>query len=393
MKMQKVLSTTKYTAVIFAAMVLYCVVKGFEMSSTGLYSLFLADFSIGICSRLLVGSIIGIFKDVVTREWVVGFLQVVTFAVFLVTAHYTGSTFTKAEKLQRQPLAAFVLLFIICPFSITIYAGDIFGFIDVFCMILLLMTAYFCENRILIYFMPLLFVTGVFTHDCFVTGYMAPCFAILAYFVIKTYGRKLRASLIFVFSAIAGIGTTCYTVLFSRKTIRMTVEECLAHMAAKGNTTIEDVSGYIEDVVLFSDVRQVAPADAARTPANNIYYMIKYALEGLSFSELVFFISIIPMIVLFFYIWIKAAKNSKGFFEKLPYILFMLSAVPQLLSLVISIDFTRFLSTIIISQTLYLFMCVRRKDEHVCSFLDKASDKAWLFFSPLLVTFLTNIFK
>ena len=100
MKMQKVLSTTKYTAVIFAAMVLYCVVKGFEMSSTGLYSLFLADFSIGICSRLLVGSIIGIFKDVVTREWVVGFLQVVTFAVFLVTAHYTGSAFTKAEKLQ-----------------------------------------------------------------------------------------------------------------------------------------------------------------------------------------------------------------------------------------------------------------------------------------------------
>jgi len=66
MKQKKVFSVIIYTAIIFAGMLLYCFINGFALNDIGLYSLFLGDFSIGICSRLLVGSVISIFKGGVT---------------------------------------------------------------------------------------------------------------------------------------------------------------------------------------------------------------------------------------------------------------------------------------------------------------------------------------
>ncbi len=392
MKQKKSVSVIIYTAVIFAAMLLYCFISGFTLDDIGLYSLFLGDFSIGICSRLLVGSIISIFKETITREWLISFLRVVTVLVFLVTAHYAGSTLSDAEKTSKKSLTLFTLLFIICPFSITIFAGDIFGFIDIFCMIVLLMTAYFSENRLLVFALPLLFVAGIFIHDSYITGYMAPCFGILAYVVIKKYGKKLWASLIFVVSALLSVATCIYSVAFSRKTVTMTADEMLGYLAEKGNTTINDVSGYLEDMLLYTDVRQVAPEDAERTTLNHITYMIKYAVEGLSTRELVMLISIIPFVALIFYVWINSIKKQTCFMEKVPYILFILTPVPQVLSLVMSIDFTRFLSTIVFTQIFYLFLCVRQKDSGVREILDNLNEKIHYFALPTVFVLFANMF-
>ena len=392
MKLKKHISVAVYTALIFAAMLLYCFISGFTLDDIGLYSLFLGDFSIGICSRLLIGSIISVFKETITREWLVSFLRVVTVVTFLITAHYAGSTLSQSEKTNRKSLTLFTLLFVICPFSITVFAGDIFGFIDIFCMIVLLMTAYFAESRILIFTMPLLFVTGIFIHDSYITGYMAPCFGILAYVIIKKYGKKLWASLIFIISALMSVATCIYSVAFSRKTVTMNENEMLGYLAAKGSTTINDVSGYLEDMLLYSDVRQVAPEDAEKTALNHITYLIKYAVEGLSTRELIIFVSIIPLVVLMFFVWIKAIRKQTGFMEKVPYILFMLTPVPQLLSLVMSIDFTRFLSTIIITQIFYLFLCVRQHDNDVADVLRHLDDNLHLFAMPGVFVLLANLF-
>lgn len=392
MKQKKAFSVIIYTAIIFAGMLMYCFINGFALNDIGLYSLFLGDFSIGICSRLLVGSVISIFKETITREWLISFLRVVTVATFLITAHYAGSTLSQTEKTSKKSLTLFTFLFVICPFSITIFAGDIFGFIDIFCMIVLLMTAYFSENSILVFLIPVLFVAGIFIHDSYITGYMAPCFGILAYVIIKKYGKKLWASLIFIFSAVLSVATCIYSVAFSRKTVTMTADEMLVYLAEKGSTTINDVSGYLEDMLLYTDVRQVAPEDAERNTFNHIKYMIKYALEGLSERELLFFISIIPLVALIFYVWIKAAKNSEGFMEKVPYILFMLTPVPQLLSLIMSIDFTRFLSTIVITQVFYLFLCVRQKDNLVTEILSSLGEKIHYFAFPTVFVLLANMF-
>ncbi len=391
MQRKKQLSTIGYTAVLFATTVLYCAINAFAMDDVGLYSLFLGDFSIGICSRFLIGSIISIFKDVITREWLVSFLRVFTFSVFLITAHYLGSTFTKAEKDYKISLMFFAGLFIACPFSITVYAGDIFGFIDVFCMLVLLMTAYFAENKILIWSLPVLMVAGVFIHDSFITGYMAPCLGIIAYTVTEKYGKKLWTSAVFIMSSLAGILTSIYSVCFSRKTLKMNADEVLSYLAKKGNTTVADVSGYIEDVVMWIDVHKAAPEGMERNAISNIYYMVKVAVESLSLKDLLSFISIIPITALILFVWIKAIKGCPTFREKLPYILFMLTPVPQIISLFMSNDFTRFLSTIVITQILYLFFAARAKDNKIIDTLKSLGNYPQTFILPCLSVLIMNI--
>lgn len=391
MQRKKQLSTIGYTAFLFATIVLYCAVCTFTMDDVRLYSLFLGDFSIGICSRFLIGSIISVFKDVITREWLLSFLRVITFSVFLITAHYLGSTLTKAEKDYKIPLVFFAGLFIACPFSITVYAGDIFGFIDVFCAIVLLMTAYFSENKILIWSAPVLMIAGVFIHDSFITGYMAPCLGIIAYIAVTKYGKKLWTSAIFIISSLAGILTSIYTVFFSRKTLRMNTDEVLRYLAKKGNTTVDDISGYIEDSVMWEDIHNVAPDGIEKKPVNYIYYSIKVAIDDLCLEDLLAVISIIPIIALVFYVWIKAIQKSSTPYEKIPYILFMLTPVPQIISLFMSNDFTRFLSTIVFTQVIYLFLTIRAKDKKTVDALKQFRTTPQMYLPACLSVLIMNI--
>lgn len=379
--------------IIFAILVLYCIIQCFTMAETGLYSLFIGDFSIGFCSRLLIGSILSIFKDSFTKEWMTTFLRIVTFVVFLITAHYVSSSISQAKKTEKGALMIFTAFFIACPFSVTIYAGDIFGFIDVFCFVVLLITLYLGSNRILIWALPLFLAAGVFIHDAFITGYMAPCLGIIAYYVIKTHGKKIGASVNFIISSVVCAATAIYTVLFANKTIKMSETEMLRYLAKKGNCSLEEVSGYMEGFLFLKDTRDVSvQKEYADNAWDFIAHMLKFATESLTVSFLLYFASIIPIVALVFFVWIKAIKNSNGFMEKVPYILFMLTPVPQIFSLFMSTDFTRFLATIVITQLLYIFMCIKQEDKNVRMTMEFLNNNKYYFVIPCLSTIFVNLY-
>lgn len=391
MQKSKKIITLKNTLIIFVIIAVYCVLKSFDMTESGLYALFIGDFSIGFCSRFLIGSILSIFKDSFTVEWITSFLRIFTFAVFLVTAYYFGSVITATDKNKTTTLVILTAVFIACPFSLTVYAGDIFGFIDVFCYAVLLLTVFFVNNRILIWSLPVLFVAGVFIHDCYITAYMAPCLGVLAYYVIKKYGKKIWASAIFIVSALGCAAASVYSVLFAKYTVKMTENEVTEYLAAKGNIAESEVSWYIHTFLFYKDPVGMTE----KTHADNIWELLKYmivlATDSFRTEDLICFMSIIPVIAIIFMIWIKAIKNSSSFMEKVPYILFMLTPVPQIASLFISNDFTRFLSTIVITQMLYLFMCVKQNDASVGIGMDIVNQKKHYLIPPCLSVFLMNI--
>ena len=363
------------------------------MTGMGLYSLFLGDFSIGICSRMLIGSILSIFKTSFTKQWLIGFLRIVIWIVFMATACYIASALSQAKKTEKGALMIFTALFIICPFSITIYAGEIFGFLDVFCFVVVLITLYFGNNKILIWSLPFFLAAGVFIHDAFITGYMAPCLGIIAYYAIKTHGKKIGASANFIISAVTCAATSVYSVIFAKSTIKMTEAEVMQYLAKKGNCNPEDISEYIEAFLFYKDVEGM---NSTKDYADNIWelirYMLQFATESLSVSFMWIFIFAIPFIVLIFFVWIKAIKNSNGFMEKVPYILFMLTPVPQIFSLFMSSDFTRFLSTIIITQTLYLFMCIKQDDKNIHPTIELLNNNMHYFAIPGTAFILANLF-
>lgn len=386
---EKVLNTIRNTLIIFTITTIYCAVKNFPMN-TIIYSMFLCDFSIGICSRFLVGAILSIFKDTFTSEWMISFLRIATFAVFLGVSHYFAGTLTLADKKHKNVLTLLTGIFVLFPFSITNYASDTFGFLDVFCMLILLLTAYFCQNRILIYLTPLLMIAGIFVHDSFLTAYMSPCLAIIAYYSIRNNDNKLTKAYPFYISAAVSVATAVYSVFFSRKTVTITTEELLNYLANKGNTTVSAIAGYIEDVILWNDIRQVAPSDVERNGINNIFYMVKFALGEFSTYNFVGIVAILPIVALVIIVWIKAIRSNTTFAGKIPYILFMLTLIPQILSIMMSNDFARFLSPIIIIQIFFLFITAREKDESTAVGLDLLNKNPQLFLLPCISVMLMN---
>lgn len=391
MKNNRTAIIIRNTLIIFTVTVLYCIVKNFDMSETGLYALFLCDFSIGLCSRFLVGAVLSIFKDSFTAEWMISFLRIFTFAVFLGVSHYLASSLSLAEKKHKNILILMTGIFVLFPFSVTIFAGDTFGFIDIFCMLILLLTAYFCQNGILIFFTPLLMIAGIFIHDCFLTAYMSPCLAIIAYYCIKRGQNTLRKTQPFIVSAAVSVATAVYSVFFSRQTLTMSADEMLSYLAKKGNTTVENISGYIEDAVTWVDVRQVAPADADRNGFNNILYMLKFGIEEFSLHNLVGIISVLPILALVIIVWIKAIKCNGTFSGKVPYILFVLTLIPQCLSMIMSNDFTRFLSPLVITQIFFLFVTVKNKDGDTAAGLDFIGGNPQMLLLPCMSVVLMNI--
>ncbi len=391
MQKSKTFFTIKNTVIIFALMVFYCFVKNFDYSVNSLYVLFLGDFSVAIAPRMLVGAILSIFKETFTKEWLLSFLKAVTAATFLITAFYVATCITEVKEKYKQTVLILTGIFLIFPFSITIFAGDIFSFIDVFCMIVLLLCAFAVQNKYLLWAFPVLIIAGIFVHDAYITAYMAPCFGILIYYAITKYKLSKNSILAFAVSTVCCFSTVFYRLFFSTKSVKMTESEAIAYLANKGNCSVEEVSGYIEVFLYGKDVHNYSGLDYADNIFVLLKHMIRITIDQFSTTDLFRILSIIPILALFFIIWIKAAKNADGFFGKLPYILFMLTVIPQIASLFISVDVTRFVSTFIIAQFIYLFMCIKRQDKNVEVGLDRLSSNKQHLLLPCLFTLIFNI--
>lgn len=391
MQKSKTFFTIRNTVIIFALMAFYCIVKNFDYSINSLYVLFLGDFSIAIAPRMLVGAILSIFKDTFTPEWMLSFLKIVTATTFFLTALYVSTCITEIKEDNKQIILILTGIFIAFPFSITIFAGDIFGFIDVFCMLVLLLCAFAVENKYLLWAFPVLICAGIFVHDAYITAYMAPCFGILIYYATTKYKISKNSISAFVVSTVVCFSTVFYRLFFSTKSVKMSEAEMLDYLAQKGSCTVEDVSGYIEVFLYGKDVHKFSDIDYADNIFVLLKNMIKLAIDQFSAADLFCILSIIPALAIFFRIWIKASKNANGFFGKLPYILFMLTIIPQIASLFISVDVSRFVSTFIIAQFLYLFMCIKRKDENVFAGLDWLKENIQHLLIPCLSVLIFNI--
>lgn len=391
MQKSKSIITLKNALIIFAVTLLYCGVKNFDMTDSSLYVIYLGDFSIGLCSRMLLGSILALFKDSFTVEWVVNFARFFTFVFFIVVAFFSGSAISSAEEKHKKAIMVFTALFIVSPFSVTVFAGDIFGFIDLYCIFVLFITVYFGNNKILIFTLPFIVAAGLFLHDCFITGYLAPCLGVIAYYAIKKYGKKFSAAAVFVSTSVLSAATAVYTVIFAKNTVKMTEEQMLNYLAQKGNCSIEKVSLYYEHFLYLKDSAGLIEPDYSSNIWEFLKYMMIYTFSFFDVTDLIFFIFSIPLVAMIFVIWIKAVKNSGTFMEKVPYILFMLTPVPQLISLLFSNDFTRFLAATVIVQFIYLFICVRQKDKNIQPGLDIYSEKPVCFIIPCFSTLLMNL--
>lgn len=388
---QKIPSSIIYSLFIFAAILIYSSLTSMDMSLDALYSLYLGDFSIGICSRLLIGEILSIFKDSFTREWINSFLQISTISILFFVSLYLGNAYASANKATKRPLLLFLFIFIAIPTSVSIYTGNFFSYADIFLLAILIITAFFGNNRFLSFTLPVIFAAGVLIHDCYILAYMAPCLGILAYNAFVTYKNKPWASSVFALSSVSCAAMSVYSVVFSTKTLKMTYPEMLEYLAQKGNCRISEVSGYLEYYLYFNDPEEITGAPYIENIWVFLKYVIAYACDGLSSREWFDLLYTIPVLVFIILIWAKCIKLSDGFFGKVPYMLFILTILPQILSTIISGDFMRFLAPMVITQIIYIFVCARQQDSALNTVLENLNHKKLCFAAFFLLLLFINI--
>ncbi len=388
----KTIHAALYTALFF------CLISAFgliQKSNTVLgtfYSHYIGDFSIGVCSRMMIGQILSLFKDSFTQEWVSSFVMISIFVMFFFAAVFIGSTLAKAE--QKTAKALFIFSFMLCiyPVSFNSFLNINFGFLETFMIMLFIITAFAGESRIFSYLTPFIIFTGIMIHESFMFSFMCPILAIVAYYATVKHKKSVFTSPVFIISAVSAVGTAVYSVFFSRMTLKMTEQQMLSYLAEKGNCDISGVSGYLEGFLYYSDVK----GELGKSHADNIFEVFKYLVEitkgetnGIQITQT---LAAIPFIIMIFVLWGICIKKTEGFTKKIPYILFMLTPIPQMVAAtLISMDYARFFASLIISQVFYLFVCAKQKDLVVTQFLEKASERAVLFILPLAIMFLSGI--
>lgn len=391
-KNKTIIFAASYTALFF---LLITIIAFFQKSNIFLgtfYSHYIGDFSIGVCSRLMLGQILSLFKDSFTTEWITSFILISILIMFFFAAAFMGSVLAKAEKPTLKALFIFCFMLCIYPVSFNSFLNINFGFLELFMIMLFTVVAFAGENKIFIYFTPVIIFTGIMLHESFIFSFMCPVLALVAYYTTQTHKKTVFTSPAFLISAFSAVGTAVYSVFFSRMTLKMTENEMLSYLAEKGNCDISSVSGYLETFLYYTDVR----GDTGKTHVDNIFEVFSHLVEitagktnGIQITQT---IAALPFLILLFVIWCSCIKNTKGFSQKIPYILFMLTPVPQIVAAtIISMDYSRFFSAIIISQAFYLFVCAKQKDPPVIKFLEKISENAELLILPCALMFLSGI--
>ncbi len=365
MQRKKFFLTIGTSSFIFAAMLIYSALTSMDLGIGTLYSMYLGDFSIGVCSRLLIGEVLSFFKDSFTREWVQAFAAICTFVILYFVSIFLGHTYTSASKEDKKPLCLLLVIFITLPSSVSVYLGEFFSFADIFLLMIFVLTAFIGKNKLLSLSLPVILALGVLLHDCYILAYMSPCLGIIAYYALTSQKNRIYFSSVFAASSVSCAALSVYSVAFSTKTLKMSYPEMLSYLAEKGNCTVGEVSGYLEYYLYFNDPDQISGSPYIENLWVYMKYVIDYACDGLSETDWIALIFTIPFLVMFALVWISCIRKSDTFMSKLPYILFMLTIIPQILSTIISGDFLRFLAPMIITQTIYLLVCIRQQDSVV----------------------------
>lgn len=390
MQYKKLFHTAGGTLILVFAIYIYSFLSGTRPPLSNVYSVYLGDFSIGFCSKLLIGEILSWFRSSFTKEWVTEFLLISTFVIIFLFSAFLCNAYFSSDKKMRNMLILFFFIFVALPFSITVYNNDFFSFPDIFLLPLLVVTSFTGNKRIISFILPFILASGILIHDCFIFSYMSPCLGIIAYYALKNEKNKKITSTVFVLSSASCIIMSVYSVFFSINTVKMTYIEMFEYITKKGNCTISDVIGYLEYYMYRPDSPNIL--DSSQIDLMGFFKgLLEYVLDKPTQEEIPTIIFIVPFICIFLYIWSCCIKKSQGFSEKLPYILFALTLLPQVFSTIVSGDLTRFFAPMIITQITYIFICAKQHDNTFTEVMTKLSKKSF-YASVLLIILFANLF-
>lgn len=218
----------KYAIFIFLFIFVYnfVVVRGLSFPEVDrlTYHYYLVDFSMGFCTKLLPGAIFNALFSEVKVE-VLNIYFGVIYHVFLLAVSFVLEKFINAFN-DKEKLVAFVIVmfFITGPATFAIHTYR-FGMIDTYWLFFTLMLIVAIQNKVLRWFVPVLFVLGLMIHISAMVSFI-PVFAL--FILLEATREKSNKKIyltIFSISVLTAVLFFVYMILYEGDNVLLSFEE------------------------------------------------------------------------------------------------------------------------------------------------------------------------
>lgn len=342
---------------------------------------YLFDFSMGINSRMWVGSVVNLLNPHPSEEWLKIFALIILILGMLLTAIALGAVVKKAKSENRLTVFVFILFFVTGAYTISLFSR-FFAMLDIHMYILALVSVLFLTNKYLRWFVPVLCVIGVFVNYVFVMSYFPFVLLALLYFADKSE-KKGGMIFLFIITVVSVMIPTNYCVFEATDHMFITFEEALKIMEDKiGHTLTGEQNEYALGYLFGSNdfIEETYNLKISElSPVQFIYYFIKYILENRvnGYGALILLISALPVLSVFCTIWVMCIRRSEKKSRRFVYICNILSIVCIPVCCILSTDFVRWIASGVMCQFAMCFLMFYCADEA----FDKTIEKIRGFFS------------
>lgn len=332
---------------------------------------YLADFSVGFESRLLLGAVLGLFYDTVTPEQIFRVAGIATLLSFILQAVITGIVLRKSLQKREFAVTALVAVFLMNPLvsQENIMAK---GYFDTYELILFLCWLFFCDTKPGKLIVPGLCFLAILLHPGFMFSFMPPVLAIMFYgmFLKEKKTDRILSGTGFITGCVSTIGSFVYFVFMAGDRLRMTSEEFAAHLLDKfALTKMESIHFCREfgeypfyyrgiEYYLFRKDRY----REEYTSFVDFFGSIREEVSRIAPSVYVrYFIAFLPILIVFTLLWVSCMRKVRGT-AKLPYLVFIGTFIMVPVGCFSSTDVWRWVSAGIITQYALLFALFRQND-------------------------------
>ena len=336
------------------------------------YPMYVINYSIGFCSRALIGSIISLFTDTVNVT-----VLTICLICFHIVACFFISLFINGcmKKCDSKLLYVFILIVLLSPIF-TVFLRYM-GIMDIFWLLGTIACVCIADKKFIRWIIPLICTLCLATHNAYVLTYLPVVLIIVMYQYIK---KPSVGNLIFIVSCFILTGAaSVYFVLVGDSTIKLTESELLSYV--RGRLT---GGGFDETYILFSLYGKVPGIENVQGFGNYLKFMFEFTTTNMDKGWYIYFTVITaaacaPIYAIITGMIKKAEKLNEKFVYACSYLFIPLSVLAALLST----DTDRYSSSLVLSLILLIMYFIRTGNknfkERLDSFTAKINEKKALY--------------
>ncbi|MCL2513132.1 MAG: hypothetical protein FWF08_04440 [Oscillospiraceae bacterium] len=384
MAIKKIWNNYKYELIIFGALALGLCVEHAKSGAGRKYvfSLYLMDYSIGFVSKAFIGSIVSLFVNNYTENLILNIAWCAVLLLFGLLALLLGRLIKKAEKEDKIIIIFLAAFLFLCKIYFTDIIYVLFGYYDIFWLILTLLSVAALRYKKLKWLIPVFCLCAVFINEGYIFLAFGAVFLLLLYETVK----KPSKNNILLTAVTSGsvLLSTIYFTFFSYKMIKYTsvdelYEYALAKLPVQEDLFYRNYGSYYFHLSATDYV-----PDLSRSYFWNV---LKYTYEISTIkSNMLFFLFTALLSIVFICFWISIIKKQKRNISKLYYFSCTLFAVTLIPLVFLTSDSGRVCMHFVFSQSLLLFYFYYDKNKSVTANLSRLCGN--IIKNPLLIILL-----